>query len=185
LIRVKHPRNVVGNLDVIRRVMDLANQQFEATAGQFRHLARRVINRADLRKYVRQVLGVAGDQKPLTRPANQIEAIIGLCESGRGNDLSAVRGTWWAAYNGVTEWLGTQRGNNAESRLNSLWFGDSAALNRDALALRCKWPGSSLRAAGPLAPRGGRRGFSLRRREAGQGAASTRRRPHTSTRERP
>ena len=43
--------------------MDLANQEFEATAEQFRHLARRGVNRADLRKYVRRVLGVKEDEK--------------------------------------------------------------------------------------------------------------------------
>ena len=135
LIRVKHTQNVVANLEAIRAVMDLANQQFEATAEQFRQLARRSINQADLRKYVRKVLGVADDETPSTRTANQIEAIIGLAESGRGNDFSTVRGTWWTAYNGVTEWLGLARGNNPDSRLNSLWFGDSATMNRNALEL--------------------------------------------------
>ena len=59
--------------------------------------------------------------------------IVGLAEAGRGNELPSVSGTLWTAYNGVAEWLGYRRGNSQGNRLNSLWFGDSAGLNRRAL----------------------------------------------------
>jgi hypothetical protein len=64
---------------------------------------------------------------------NIIEEIVGLAEAGRGNDLPSVRGTLWTAYNGVTEWLTYSRGRSQENRMNSLWFGDGANLNRQAL----------------------------------------------------
>ena len=32
-----------------------------------------------------------------------------------------------------TEWLGYKRGNSQDSRLNSLWYGDSANVNKHAL----------------------------------------------------
>jgi len=47
--------------------------------------------------------------------------------------LSSVSGTYWTSYNGVTEWLSHQRGYSQENRLNSLWFGDGAQLNKHAL----------------------------------------------------
>jgi hypothetical protein len=62
-----------------------------------------------------------------------VEQVLALCESGKGNNLPAIRGTYWSAYNGVTEWLSYQRGRSQGNRLNSLWFGDGAALNRRAL----------------------------------------------------
>lgn len=65
--------------------------------------------------------------------ANTIAEIIALCESGRGNTLPSVSGTFWTAYNGLAEWLTYNRGHGTDSRLNSLWFGDSANLNRRAL----------------------------------------------------
>ena len=64
---------------------------------------------------------------------NIIDEIVGLAEAGRGNDLTSVRGTLWTAYNGVSEWLTYQRGRSGDNRLNSLWFGDGAALNKHAL----------------------------------------------------
>ncbi len=131
LIRCKHTKDIQKNLENIRETMNLANQEFEATAEQYRLLARKSINQADLNKYIRRVLKV--EDEPSTRMKNTIDEIIGLCESGKGNDLPSIKNTLWSSYNGVTEWLSYQRGNNQNNRLNSLWFGDSANINKNAL----------------------------------------------------
>ena len=133
LIRLKHTRDLQENLNNIREVIDLANQEFEATAEQFRFLARKSINQQDLQKYVRRVLKVKDNEQPSTRTANTIAEIIALAENGKGNNLPSVTGTYWTAYNGVSEWLSYNRGNSPDSRMNSLWFGDSANLNKHAL----------------------------------------------------
>ena len=132
LIRLKHTKDLHENLANVREVMNVANQEFEATAEQYRLLARKSINQADLRRYVKKVLKVE-DDKISTRMKNTIEEILGKCESGKGNDLPSVRGTLWTAYNGFNEWLAYDRGHNQQNRLNSLWFGDSANVNRFAL----------------------------------------------------
>lgn len=133
LIRVKHTKELHENLANIREVMNLANAEFESTAQQYRRLARKSINQADLRKYVKRVLKIEDDQDASTRSLNIIEEIVRLAETGRGNELPSIRGTLWTAYNGVNEWLGYSRGNSSDNRLNSLWFGDSANTNRHAL----------------------------------------------------
>ena len=133
LIRIKHTKDVLANLENIRETMNLANQEFEATAEQYRLLARKSINQEDLRRFVKRVLKIKDDEQPSTRMFNTIAEIIALCESGRGNTLPYVSGTYWTAYNGVSEWLTYNRGHSQDSRLNSLWFGDSANLNRLAL----------------------------------------------------
>src|SRR6266446_7059917 len=99
LIRVKHTKDVLENLANIREVMDLANREFEATAEQYRRLARTSINRADLRRYVKSVFKVEECEEGSTRLKNIMEKIVGLAEGGRGNDLASVRGTLWTAYN--------------------------------------------------------------------------------------
>jgi hypothetical protein len=133
LIRIKHTRDVLENLANVREIMDLANQQFEATAEQYRRLARKSINQADLRKYVKRVLMVEDDQEASSRLKNLMEEIARLAEVGRGNNLPSIRGTYWSAYNGVSEWLTYNRGRSEDNRLNSLWFGGSALTNRHAL----------------------------------------------------
>ena len=133
LIRVRHSKSLHENLANIREVMNLANQEFEATAEQYRLLARKSINQDDLRRYVKRVLKVDDQATISTRTANLMDEITGLFESGKGNTLPSIKGTYWSAYNGVSEWLGYQRGNSQQNRLNSLWFGDSANLNKHAL----------------------------------------------------
>ncbi len=132
LIRVRHTKDVLGNLENIRAVMNLANAEFEATAEQYRLLARKSINGSDLRKYVRRVLKI-DEENPSTRSLNIAEEIVRLAESGRGNDLPSIRGTYWTAYNGLSEYLTYNRGRSADNRLNSLWFGEGLNANRHAL----------------------------------------------------
>lgn len=136
LLRVRHTQRLKSTLNDIRDIMNVANQQFEATAEQYRYLASQAINSADLRNYVKIVLGVSDtleDELP-TRTKNTIADIVGLCESGQGNTLPGVRGTWWSAYNGVTEYLNHQQGRNVNNRLNSLWFGPNVKQNQTALS---------------------------------------------------
>jgi phage/plasmid-like protein (TIGR03299 family) len=136
LLRLRHTKSLVQTLAEVRDVIDAANQAFEATAEQYRALARsKVVNREDLRKYVKQVLKLTEDKegKLTSRSAETLAAVMSNFDSGRGNNLPSVRGTWWAAYNAVTEHLSWGRGRTKEARLDSLWFGDSARVNREAL----------------------------------------------------
>jgi phage/plasmid-like protein (TIGR03299 family) len=133
LIRLKHSSGVVTNLENVRDTIDAVNARFEATAEQWRRLARKDINQADLRKYVSRVLDVG--EQPGARLRNMLARIEELFEAGEGNATQHVRGTYWAAYNAVTEWLSHERGRSQDSRLGSLWYGDGAALNGRALAV--------------------------------------------------
>jgi len=55
-------------------------------------------------------------------------------EKGKGDDLPGVRGTLWAAYNGVAE-LTDHRGlrQTADRRLHSVWYGEGATIKARAL----------------------------------------------------
>ena len=57
-------------------------------------------------------------------------------DQGRGNRLPGVTGTFWAAFNGVSEWLDHRKTRqNPGQRLNSLWFGDNYRVKARAFAL--------------------------------------------------
>lgn len=150
LLRVRHQKNVAATLTALHDVMNTANAEFEATAEQFRWLASRGVDEDDLRRYVRTVfsrgaLPSAGEAAPevvdaeiaLDEPAERggrlFDSVRRLFESGRGNDRPAVRGTWWAAYNAVTEYLAHERGGDRDTRINSLWFAGGSRLNERAL----------------------------------------------------
>lgn len=136
LIRVRHTRKIGTNLEKVRELMNLANAEFEATADQYRYLASKSFNQADVRKYVKVLLDVDGTAEVdmPTRTKNNIEEILGLIE-GPKQSMPGVAGTWWAAYNGFNEYLNYNRGRNNDNRMNSLWFGTGATDNRKALEL--------------------------------------------------
>lgn len=133
LIRLRHGRNVVANMKDVGEIMDCANNRFAATAEQFRALARKGINRADLEKYVKTVFGFGANEELSTRSKNNLEKVFRLFETGKGNNLPSVKGTVWTAYNAVTEYLAYERGRTDETRLDALWFGESARINQRAL----------------------------------------------------
>ena len=116
--------------------MSLADQEFEATADQFRFLASKQINSADLNKYVKIVLDVHEQKEDelSTRTKNIIGKVEEFFLLGKGNDLPGVNGTYWAAYNGVTEYLNYEKGRTSENRMDSLWFGQNGNMSQKALA---------------------------------------------------
>lgn len=126
LLKVKHTKNSKDNLEKVREIMNLANQEFEATAEQYRVLASRSINSKDLEKYVKVVYGIKEDDKERIT-----KKIIPLFENGRGTSITDT--TYWRAYNAITEYNTWQYGNNADNRLKSLWFGVSQETNSRAL----------------------------------------------------
>jgi phage/plasmid-like protein (TIGR03299 family) len=59
--------------------------------------------------------------------------VIELLETGgKGLDLPGVKGTAWAAYNGMTEYLTWHRGRSDDNRFQNLFFGDVGKRASDA-----------------------------------------------------
>lgn len=133
-IRLKHTSKIEKNLEDVREIINLANNEFEATLEQYRLLTRKGISPADLRKYIKIILKTEEDDNQIsTRMKNKIEEFEFLFEMGKGNNLPETKGTWWAAYNAVTEHFSHFSGRNKETRLNNLWFGPNQKLNQFAL----------------------------------------------------
>jgi phage/plasmid-like protein (TIGR03299 family) len=143
LLRMRHTKGLKASMDQVREVMNLANSEFEATAEQYRRLAAsKVVSRDDLRKYVKRVMQLTAktneqgeETEELTKKSAEVQAaIMENFDSGRGtSEVKKSKGTWWGAYNSVTEYLSYQRGKTADKRLDSLWFGDGFGYNEDAL----------------------------------------------------
>lgn len=141
LLRIRHTSGMNETLEKVREVMDIANQQFEATAEQYRWLAsRRIVNPKDLREYVKVIMGFEGkdDDEISTKGINILNDVVDLCLTGLGNDNPEVEHTWYTAYNGVAEHLSYKSGRNDSTRLSSLWFGANATKNRKAFDLAMK-----------------------------------------------
>lgn len=128
LLKVKHTERILENMASIREIMDLANREFYATVEQYRGLIKRKIDRSDLERYVKIVFSLP-DHKG--KGQELIPNIVHLFDHGRGSDIAGK--TYWGAYNAVTEYLNYFRGKTQDNTLSSLWFGDSARVNKRAL----------------------------------------------------
>lgn len=139
LLRLRHSKSLYENLDKLQEVINLANKEFDATAEQYRFLAnKRCVNKKDLQKFVRIMAGIKEDELDAdisTRSKNIMERMLTLMVSGSGNDSPKVKGTWWAAYNGFTQYQAWEKGNSDSSRYDSLWFGKGYNDNIKALNL--------------------------------------------------
>jgi Domain of unknown function (DUF932) len=126
LVKLLHTKNVTTALDALRDTMRVANSRFEATAEQYRKLASYQVSYADLRRYVKIVLGVENENEYSLpgKTMTKLRSILMLAQRGRGNKGK----TLWDGYNGVTEY-----GRTHETRLDALWFGASAQLSQKAL----------------------------------------------------
>lgn len=136
LMRVAHTKFVNDRVEKIREIVNAADAKFEATAEQYRALAKADVNSEDLRKYVSVVFGTHTEtdkQRRAMREERLTQDITRLFETGRGMDMKAAKGTAWGLYNAVTEYLSYEYGKTTDSRLNALWFGDSARTNERAM----------------------------------------------------
>ncbi len=134
LIRIKHGAKTQMRIDQLQGIVDLANQEFVATAAQFQAMAGKDINAADLKKYVRICLMGEKDATEIaesdtsTRMKNLIEQVCTLAVIGKGNEGKSV----WDAYNGVTEYYNWVNGRNNNNRMKNLWFGTTQDKMADA-----------------------------------------------------
>lgn len=136
LLKLRHTANAGIALEAVSEIVNAADAIFEATAEQYRALAARGISKKSLDAYVRVMFDVS-EFTPVkdisTRKQNQMAKVVHLFEHGKGNNLPGVKGTAWAAYNAMTEYMSHSAGHNAESRLNGLWFGPGQGENAKAL----------------------------------------------------
>ena len=141
MLRICHTKSIHDSLDEVREIVDAADATFTATGEQYRALARKNIVTKDLEQYVQRVFYPGLNVKKMsksqsTRHDTLQHNIHRLFVEGAGQDNPKVRGTLWAGYNAVTEYLSYNDQNrkkpDADGNLVSLWFGHNAKLNERA-----------------------------------------------------
>ena len=120
LVSLKHTRNV--NLESLRSGIAAGQANLAKVVESARYLSgKKVPNDEALHTFTRRSFNLDPEE-----PCRLDEPIQDLFESGIGASYAPVRGSWWAAYNAVTEHLTHHRGRTEDTRVKSLWFGDSA-----------------------------------------------------------
>ena len=148
---IKHTSGMGEALKTARSVLTRQIELFRGSTEGWRFLASRTCSDSDFTTYALRVVAlVRGESDDEVRERmpdpdsgrRMLKTLRPLFEGGAGNDRQGVRGTWWAAYNAITQWLTHERGaakgtdrDQAERRFAELHLGAGRRLGQRALML--------------------------------------------------
>lgn len=142
--KVRHTSKMGLKVGDIRQGLGIINERFDLFESQAKALAGVNFKKADLESYYKAIGLIpatdAEKENMSTRAKNIVEEVSRLFEHGKGNDLPGVKGTAWAAFNGVAEYVdyfrSTKGGDDAQGKLQaraeSLLYGSGALLKQKA-----------------------------------------------------
>jgi phage/plasmid-like protein (TIGR03299 family) len=141
-IRVTHTRDMAVRVeDAAHVVLATIQQHFDDLGNSFRAMLEVQMSNASLNSYLKAIFHdpIRGkDERHYKRAVAQaqrdrVEAGR-LFSGGKGNDLLGVRGSLWAAYNGVNEYVDFHRAAHRDSKwLENIWFGGASSIKERAL----------------------------------------------------
>lgn len=143
--KVRHTASMGLQVRNIQEGLGIVNQQFQAFEEAARALTGVQVNGEKWKAYLKDLgiipaeatSGTIGQSRMSTRAQNIIEEVTSFFEHGKGQQLPGVRGTAWAAFNAIGEYVDyarTARGGASplQARASSLLFGSGQALKQKA-----------------------------------------------------
>src|SRR4051812_15284022 len=137
-LAILHRGNLPSKIREAQRVLGLAEQFYDDAATKIDCLAGYYPSTEQLKTFFESLYPDPANSEN-RRAKNVREKLFGLFESGVGQDIPEVRGTAWAAFNSVTEYVdhwrssrGSDSFDRASRRLESSWFGSGAKLKTRA-----------------------------------------------------
>jgi phage/plasmid-like protein (TIGR03299 family) len=146
-VRIKHTSSLPERMALAEKALGIIGQRFTEIGTGFQRLATVPVNDKMLTEFLRLVFPDPADiedERAMLRAMQARGQSRQLFESGSGNTAEKVKGTLWAAYNGVTEFIDYARGGRLPDRhLESIWFGSGyltkARAYRIAIAKADAW----------------------------------------------
>jgi len=139
-LSVHHQRDINVRLNDVPNLLNIVNTRYSEIEESFKALLKIPMTDVTLKKYLEDIFPDPKNRKDekqyeydLSRAKSNREWAKYLFENGEGNKLTGVSGSLWAAFNGVTELIDhkiTKQSN--DRKLNSVWFGDGAAVKAKA-----------------------------------------------------
>jgi len=135
-IRIRHTKSYEQKLEEARGVLGLAEEYY-------RHLERlggvwlsTEMDVGEMRKFSEELFPLDVDMPARAHRERAVNAIMDLFRTGAGSNMAF--GTVWGAVNAVVEFADhftRLRGNGADRRLKSIWFGGARGLKQHAFRL--------------------------------------------------
>lgn len=134
--RVRHSKNMTDRLKEISELIAITKDIYEYAEQLFKQLVKVTLNNALLLDYLERVFPRTEKQNKQDRKPPRWTYIMELLESRPDLLLPGVKGTLWAAYNAITffeDYKQIRPVEEGESRLDRIWFGNSAETKYKAL----------------------------------------------------
>lgn len=135
-----HQKNIKKRLLDLPKLMGLIDNRYKEIEDSFKELLKIQMSDITLEKYLQDVFPSPLPKKneqlymyELAKAKSNREWAKYFFEQGTGNDLPGVKGSLWAALNGVTELVDHRITKQSQDRrVNSLWLGDGSAVKGKA-----------------------------------------------------
>lgn len=141
---IRHTQTMMQRVETVKESLLAAKEQFGLLKNASQVLAAKQMNTQKVETFLKTLLKSTKGQDT-KRVLNQREAIEGYFNYGTGNTMSGVKGSAWAMFNGVVEWVDygktTRKCNGTtehDARTDSLLFGNGARLKQTAMDLLLK-----------------------------------------------
>jgi phage/plasmid-like protein (TIGR03299 family) len=138
----KHTVNYSNRIGIAKGILEKSIAYFKQFKEVSEDLARKQMVQLEVDSFLDKLFSLEGQKKEeiSTRVGNQREEMSRLFVDGLGNQQEGIRGTKWAMYNAVTEYVDHWRSTKGDdsNRLASSWYGSGSVLREKAFALLTK-----------------------------------------------
>ena len=142
-ISIRHTKNMRTYIDAALKQMEWVKETTDSQIATYKAMAQKEISPAHMTEFAHFVAtyGLKNPNAEDNRVKNKVDAIerAMLLGDGQRGEIAGVRGTYWAAYNGMTQWINRERRTTGkddrariENRLVSLVQGQNGKLIADA-----------------------------------------------------
>jgi phage/plasmid-like protein (TIGR03299 family) len=142
-VSIYHRGDVVSKVDEAQKILGLAFKTFDDFETKAHQLVAKRIDDVAAMSYFETLYPKPRDAedrpRAVTNHTQKMDALTNLFQNGKGTEFSKVRGTMWAAYNAVTEFVDHSPARSKDEaigssqRLKNNWFGQGADLKAHAL----------------------------------------------------
>ncbi len=144
----KHLGDITARVENAKEILGLTNQFFKEFQEKALYLASHQLPPAELPKLLAGAFGTSGSIRPedvvqlndfgTTRKINEMERVQALFEGeGKGLNEPGIKGTKWAAYNAVVEYVDYAKkfsGENPnDNRLEAVWLSTGQRIKQRAM----------------------------------------------------
>jgi phage/plasmid-like protein (TIGR03299 family) len=137
-ISIRHSGDFHQRFESAAKMLGIINTRYAEIEQAFQFLVKNEISQQALVAYLNAVFPPPEEGAPKWVRDYSERARSGAAErfeTGMGNNLKGVRGTLWAAYNGITEFVDHEKGPWTEKSMKSAWFGSGCEAKQKAFRI--------------------------------------------------